>query len=70
MGVYLDNDLRLSVLVNLATLLSLDKGVSLQLLLSLCAFDPFTLEAGMAKGAELDWEETLQELLKSELYVE
>jgi hypothetical protein len=28
------------------------------------ALDPSVVEAGLAKGAELDWDETIEELLK------
>ena len=41
-----------------------DDQRTLDMMLAEWALDPSVVEAGMKKGAELDWDETVKELLK------
>jgi hypothetical protein len=36
----------------------------MDIILAEWALDPSVVEAGLAKGAELDWDKTIEELLK------
>ena len=41
-----------------------DHQHSMDIILAEWALDPSVVEAGLAKGAELDWDKTIEELLK------